>query len=196
LLVRWGAGIFHGRKTGKRQFIRTLRLVRSSRRSFTNIRSPGTPLPLSGLLTVERIKVPLDSLDKTGILWELSTLLARASGIPEHTTEVHRAVVEREAVLSTGIGNGVALPHGKSPVLEAMAMMAGTTAAPVDFQALDGEPVRLVMMMVGPASAAGLHVKTLGHVSRLLRRGSLRGRLFAAASPEEFHTLITTTDAA
>ncbi len=147
------------------------------------------PLTLSAHLTVERIKVPLDSLDKPGILLEMSRLLARAAGAAEREDEVHRAVLEREAVLSTGIGRGVALPHGKSPGLKTLELFAGTTREPVDFDAVDGEPVRLVVMMVGPVCAASYHVRTLAHISRALRGEALR-HLLGAENAREFRRLL------
>ena len=156
----------------------------------TNTRSPGPPLTLSAHLTMERIKVPLDSLDKADILQEMCALLANVAGVHDRQDDIHRAVVEREAVLSTGVGRGVALPHGKCSVLDRLELVAGTTSMPVDFESVDGEPVRLLVMMVGPASAAGYHVKTLGHISRALKREDLRSGLAAAASADEFRRLI------
>ncbi len=139
---------------------------------------------------MERIKVPLDSLDKPGILREMCALLATAVGAEHHMEEIHRAVVEREAVLSTGVGRGVALPHGKCSALDRLELVAGTTREPVDFESVDGEPVRLLVMMVGPATAAGYHVKTLGHISRALKADDFRQELAEALSADEFRRLI------
>ena len=104
--------------------------------------------------------------------------------------DIHRAVLAREAVLSTGVGRGVALPHAKSPALGRLELVAGTTRQPVDFDSVDKEPVRLLVMMVGPASAAGYHVKTLGHISRALKEDRLRNGLSLAGTPGEFLRLI------
>ena len=165
------------------------------RRSSTDTRSPGPPVPLAELLTAERIKVPLESLDKPGILWELSAVLAAASGVPERTPDIHRAVAEREALLSTGVGRGVALPHGKCAALDGPSLAAGSTRMPVAFDALDGQPVQLIVLMAGPASAAAQHVRLLGHISRLLREEGLRQALVAAATADEFHRLIAAAEA-
>lgn len=151
---------------------------------------------LAELLSSERIKIPLDSLDKPGILWEMSSLLARVSGVPDREDEIHRAVLEREAVLSTGIGGEVAIPHGKSPVLDSLVLVAGTTRQPVEFEALDDRPVRLILMLVGPASAAGLHVKTLSRISRLLRHEALREELISSADSRAFLRLLRESDTA
>ena len=141
-------------------------------------------------MTEERIKVPLDSLDKPGILREMCSLLASAAGVFEQADDIHRVVVEREAVLSTGVGSGIALPHGKWVGLRRLEIVAGTTRTPVDFDAVDGDPVQLIVMMVGPPSAAGYHVKTLGHISRTLRDVELRTKLCGAEDAGRFRQLI------
>ena len=149
---------------------------------------------LSELLTLERIKIPLDSLDKPGILWEMSSLLARVSGISDREEEIHRAVLEREAVLSTGIGGEVAIPHGKSSVLNSLVLVAGTTREPVDFESLDDRPVRLILMLVGPVSAATLHVKALSRISRLLRHETFRRELMSADDSRTFLRMLRESD--
>ena len=181
-------GIFSGRENG-RIVLREISAYRL-RSSATNTRSPGPPLNLSAHLTMERIKVPLDSLDKPGILRELCALLASSAGVESRQDEIHRAIMEREAVLSTGVGRGVALPHGKCSALNRLELVAGTTRVPVDFDSVDGEPVRLLVMMAGPATAAGYHVKTLGHISRALKEEGLRTGLCMAASADEFRRLL------
>ena len=160
------------------------------RSSATSTRSPGPPLTLSSRLTEERIKVPLDSLDKPGILREMCFLLATAADTLDRLDDIHRVVIARESVLSTGVGSGIALPHGKFPGLDRLEIVAGTTREPVDFEAVDGNPIRLVVMMVGPPSAAGYHVKTLGHISRTLRDLELRAKLTGAEDARRFRQLI------
>jgi fructose PTS system EIIBC or EIIC component len=144
---------------------------------------------LSELLTPERIKIPLVSVTKDDLLGELVQVVG--STTPVHDiNDVLRAVREREEVLSTGIGNGVAIPHGKSAAVPSLAMAAGVTREPVDFEALDGKPVSLFFLLIGPESAAGQHVKALSRISRLLRRDSFRQRLCDAATPEEFFEVL------
>ena len=147
-------------------------------------------LQLAELLSPDRVKIPLESMDKAGLIEELCFLLARVTDLEEGRGAIHEAVLEREAKLSTGIGDGVALPHGKCGLLDELALVAGSTRGPVDFDALDAQPVRLVVMLVGPESAAGLHVQVLGQISRLLREDSVRERLVAANTPLEFLSVI------
>jgi len=142
-------------------------------------------LLLTELLTIDRIKIPLQSQAKDDLLRELVEVVAASGGVPDRD-DVLRAVREREAVLSTGIGHGVAIPHGKSPGLSELRMAAGRSANPVDFDALDGQPVSLFFLLVGPESAAGPHIKALSRISRLVRRDEIRARLVAAPNAEEF----------
>jgi mannitol/fructose-specific phosphotransferase system IIA component (Ntr-type) len=144
---------------------------------------------LSELLTPECIRVPLVASSKDDLLSELVGVLGETVQVAD-LDDVLRAVREREQVLSTGIGNGVAIPHGKSGALGSLAMAAGVTRQPTEFEALDGQPVRLLFLLVGPESAAGQHVKALSRVSRLLRRDSFRQRLIDAGSAEEFFEII------
>ncbi|MDQ3606150.1 MAG: PTS sugar transporter subunit IIA [Gemmatimonadota bacterium] len=144
---------------------------------------------LSELLTPDRIKIPLASATKDELLDELVNVVAGSSTVND-LSAVLRAVREREEVLSTGIGNGVAIPHGKSAGVADLLLAAGVTPEPVDFEALDGRPVSLFFLLVGPESAAGQHVKAQSRISRLLRRDSFRQRLIEASSPDEFYAII------
>jgi PTS system fructose-specific IIC component len=142
-------------------------------------------LQLTDLLTIERIRVPLESSTKEGLLRELVSVLTEEDGSTGRE-DVLQAVRDREAILSTGIGHGVAIPHGKSAAVLELRMAAGRTAVPVDFDALDGQPVQVVFMLVGPESSAGPHIKALSRISRLVRREDVRDRLVRAGSAREF----------
>ena len=139
---------------------------------------------LTELLSIERIKIPLESQNKDDLLRELVDVAAGPDA-PDRE-DLLRAVREREAVLSTGIGHGVAIPHGKSSAVNDLRMAAGRSAGPVDFDALDGEPVSLFFLLVGPESAAGPHIKALSRISRLVRKDEVREKLVAARNAAEF----------
>ena len=140
---------------------------------------------LSELLSPSRIRIPLTATDKEGVLRELVELLVTGNGAGgggggggggENTRDdVLEAILERERQFPTGIGYGV---------------VAGTTPAPVPYETVDGEPVRLFFLLAGPESCAGAHVKVLSRISRLVRREPIRGRLLGARSPEEFYTVL------
>lgn len=139
---------------------------------------------LSQLLTADRIKVPLESRDKPSVLRELVEFLARGSG--GDAGEILHAVLEREEAQSTGFGHGVAIPHGRSPSLGGLVVVAGRARTPVEYGAVDAQPVRLFFLVAGPESAAGDQVRALARIARLVRRDHLRERLMRAESAEEF----------
>ena len=143
---------------------------------------------LSELLTPTRIRVPLHATDKEGVLRELVDLVVVGNGA--QSGEVLGAILERERQFPTGIGYGVAVPHGKTPALSALVVVAGTTPAPVPYETIDGQPVRLFFLLAGPESAAGAHVKALSRISRLVRREQVRCRLLDARNAEEFYRAV------
>lgn len=144
---------------------------------------------LSELLTPEHVVVPMVATDKDGAIAELARRLAERSG--GDYDDVHRAVVRREQELSTGIGFGVAIPHGKSPTVPELSVVAGVAPEAVPYEALDDKPVRLFFMIVGPEASAGQHVKVLSRIARLVRHDDVRERLLHARTPEEFqHALL------
>lgn len=149
---------------------------------------------LTDLLTPERIKIPLESTTKDDLLREL-VALADDSARVQDREEVLRAVLDREEVLSTGIGHGVAIPHGKSAHVSGLVLVAGVAREGIDFEALDGRPVHLFFLLVGPEEAAGQHVKALSRISRLLRRESFRLRLIAAGDANEFYSVLAEAEA-
>ena len=81
----------------------------------------------------------------------------------------------------------MAVPHGKTPALNHLIVVAGSTLAPVPYETVDGEPVRLFFLLAGPESQAGTHVKALSRISRLVRREHVRARLLGARTPDEFY---------
>jgi PTS system nitrogen regulatory IIA component len=148
---------------------------------------------LTELLTPDRVVIPLAARDKRSVIAELTRHLTERSG--GSFAEVLGAVEEREAVLSTGIGFGVAIPHARSPQLRELGLVCGVSPSPVPFDAIDGEPVRLFFLLVGPEASAGQHVKVLSRIARLVRRESLRQRLCEAKTPDEFYSVLVDAEA-
>lgn len=143
---------------------------------------------LSEFLPAAHVRLPIQATDKSGLLRELTEFLVARNG--GDVDRVHDAVEEREAVLSTAIGHGVAVPHGRSDGIGELRIVAGRTEQPVPFDAADGEPVRLVFLVVGPPAEAGRHVHLLGRIARLVQRAELRARLLAADSAAAFAAVI------
>lgn len=144
---------------------------------------------LTELLSPERIRVPLAAHTKDEMLEELVGVVTETHEVAD-PADVLRSVRAREEVLSTGIGSGVAIPHGRSDGIRELALVAGVSAGPVDFDALDGRPARLFFLLVGPEAAAGQHVKALSRLSRVLRREPVREALIRARTPKEFYDVL------
>ena len=145
------------------------------------------------LLDARRVKVPLTSRSKDAVLRELVELAAG-----EHGSAIADAILtsvrEREQLLSTGIGSGVAIPHGKTAHIDQLVVAAGVARDPIDFDALDGKPVELFFLLIGPESASGAHVKALSRISRLLRREGLRRELRTAGSGDAFVKVVRASE--
>ena len=90
----------------------------------------------------------------------------------------------------------MAVPHGKTPALSTLGLVAGTTVDPVAYETVDGEPVRIFFMLAGPESLSGAHVKALSRISRLVRREPIRVRLLNARTPEEFYRVLCEAEGA
>jgi nitrogen PTS system EIIA component len=148
---------------------------------------------LTELLTPDRIVVPLAAIDKQGVLAELTRHLVDRSG--GGFDEVLASVLEREAVLSTGVGFGVAIPHARCAGVRSLTVVSGSAGAGVAYDGIDGEPVRLFFMIVGPEESAGLHVKLLSRIARLVRVEAVRRELIEARTPDEFHHVLLNAEA-
>ncbi|HEU4629415.1 MAG TPA: PTS sugar transporter subunit IIA [Gemmatimonadaceae bacterium] len=149
---------------------------------------------LTDLLAPGRVKVPLQGETKEAVMRELLAT-ALPGRDPATLDAVMTALRAREDVLSTGIGDGVAIPHAKTPAVTELLMAAGVSARPIDFDALDGAPADLFFMLLGPETAASAHVKALGRISRVLRRPALREALRAAPDAAAFLRVIAESEA-
>jgi mannitol/fructose-specific phosphotransferase system IIA component (Ntr-type) len=148
---------------------------------------------LTELLSPARVVVPLPADDRQTAIAALTRRLAEVAGAQYQ--EVLGAGLARESVLSTGIGFGVAIPHARSAAVRELTMVAGVTPRPVPFDAIDGEPVRLLFLIVGPEASAGSHVKILSRIARLVRRESVRQQLLEAADADAFCHVILDAEA-
>lgn len=140
---------------------------------------------LSDLLTPERVKVPLASHSKDEVLRELVQLAVPSASVAV-LEQIVTAVRDREKLLSTGIGSGIAIPHGRTPAVESLILAAGVAPDAIDFDALDGKPVSLFFLLLGPDSAAGAHVRALGRISRIVRNEAMRDELSHATDADSF----------
>ncbi len=146
-------------------------------------------MKLGDVLTESLIRIPLQKTDKTEIIGELIDLL-EPTGKLHDKSAVQTAVLDREKIMSTGIGNSVAIPHGKSPEALELIVSMGVTARDVDFESLDGKPVRIIFMLVGPEKPASLHIKMLSRISRLCNQPAFRKKIIDSASPADILNII------
>jgi nitrogen PTS system EIIA component len=150
-------------------------------------------MQIHGLLEGDLIIEDLVSTDKAGVIREFAALL-RSKGKVTDADELVRVVLERESQGSTGIGDGIAIPHAKSRAVSETIVLFGRSRQGVDFQTLDGKPAYLFFLLVSPEDHPGEHLKTLARISRILRNASLRDRLRASRDRAEIQRLIYDED--
>jgi PTS system nitrogen regulatory IIA component len=131
--------------------------------------------------------------DKRGVLREFAHLLKLANRIADED-ELVRVLLEREVLGSTGIGDGVAIPHGKLPLSTEMCIAFGRSTRGVDYQAMDSRPVHLFFLLVTPDEKPGDHLKALARISRILKNPLLREGLRTAPDRQELKRLIYEED--
>lgn len=135
------------------------------------------------VLFPESVTCSLAASSKDGVLGELARLLARS--MPETNADaLRRVLVERERLASTGVGSGVAVPHGRLPGLSGMRVALAVHREGVHFEAIDGLPVQIFVAIVGPDTDPSAHLRLLARASRILRDEAVRARLLAAESDE------------
>ena len=144
---------------------------------------------LTDILKPENIKVPLTSTTKTDAIGELVTLLAQNKAITD-AKKVLDSVLDREATRTTGIGNGLAIPHGKCTGTADLVMAIGKAGTPIDFQAIDGRPVTLIWLLTSPPDKTGPHIHALARISRLMTIDKFRQALNTAQTSQDVYDII------
>jgi fructose-specific phosphotransferase system IIA component len=144
---------------------------------------------LTEILKPSNIKIPLEAKTKADAISELVNVLT-ASGDVTDGKKVLEAVMEREATRTTGIGNGLAIPHGKCSGTKDLVMAIGRAASPIDFQAIDGRPVTIIWMLASPPDKTGPHIHALARISRLMTIDKFRAALLQAKTPQEAFDII------
>jgi fructose-specific phosphotransferase system IIA component len=125
-------------------------------------------MALIDLIQEDVVRVPLAAGTKEGIIRELVQTLAAAGKVSDPEAAA-RAVLDREARGSTGLEEGVAVPHGKTPAVESLAIAVGVAPRGVDFSALDGQPSNLFFLILAPPDQSGPHIEALAEIARLCR---------------------------
>ena len=145
-------------------------------------------------LNEKAVSAQLEATNKEGVIRELVELLANAEGI-RNKEELIKVLLNREALGSTGIGQGVGIPHGKTNSVKKLVAAFGICHAGVNFEALDGEPVYIFFLLVAPEDSAGPHLKGLARISRLLKDKYFRDTLRSLTDEKTILKLIREEDA-
>ncbi len=145
---------------------------------------------LKKVLSLDTVWVDLKADTKQGIIEEMIDRLVAAGKIKDRDAAL-QAVLEREAKMSTGMQNGVAIPHGKTDSVKSLVAAVGLNKAGVDFDSMDDVPSTIFIMTVSPAKRSGPHMQFLAEVSRLLGSSSERETLLACRTHHEIHALFT-----
>jgi len=144
---------------------------------------------LLDILSPACIKAPLESGDKKAVIEELVDVLSEAGRVKDPAA-LKEAVWTREQTRTTGIGHGLAIPHGKCEGLDDLAMAIGRPAEPIDFSSIDRRPVRLVILLASPLERTSDHIQALARVSRLMTREDFRERIYEAETSREIFALL------
>lgn len=142
------------------------------------------------LLHPAAIAADIEATGKNETLAELTDVMMKvANGLDRD--EVIRVLQERERLGSTGIGEGVAIPHGKLKDIKKLLISFGRSRRGVDFDSMDGKPAHLFFLLIAPEESVGIHLKTLARISKLLKNPAVRRRLLDAAGSEEIFRIIS-----
>jgi nitrogen PTS system EIIA component len=152
-------------------------------------------MKVTEFLSPNAVVAELRGTSKPEVLRELSEQLAQAYGGTFRPDRVLEVLGEREKLASTGIGEGVAIPHGKMPGLGRLYAAFGVSRPGLDFSSIDKQPTHLFFALVAPENSAGLHLKALARVSRLFRNAALRDAILGAGNADDIYRLIAEEDA-
>lgn len=145
---------------------------------------------LTDVLAPEAVIVPLAGRDKQSAITELVDQL-HANGQLLDRDAVLRAVLQREQTRTTGIGQALAVPHGKTSGVRSLVLAVGKCAEPIDFQSIDGKGVSVIFLMVSPLDAIEAHIQVLAHIGRVYNLDAFRRKLLAASSASDLYSVIT-----
>jgi len=150
-------------------------------------------MEISDLISLQGIVANLRATSKKQALQDLARRAAEVTDEPERA--IFEVLIERERLGTTGVGNGIAIPHGKLPGLDKLYGLFARLETPIDFDAIDEQPVDLICLLLAPESAGADHLKALARVSRLLRDRSICEKLRGSDNAEAIYALLTASTA-
>jgi len=139
---------------------------------------------LSDILKIQHIKVPLQAKTKKDAIAELVQVLADARDVKDASVLL-ASVLEREATRTTGIGNGLAIPHGKCAGVDHLVVSIGKPEVAIDFESIDKRPVNLIVLLASPPDQTGPHIQALARISRLMNVEAFRQAMRTATNPQQ-----------
>jgi PTS system nitrogen regulatory IIA component len=146
-------------------------------------------MEIADLITPAAVVAHLKAANKKQALHELAAKAASVTGLPDR--RIFETLSEREKLGSTGMGQGVAIPHGRIAGVQRMTGLFARLDTPIDFEAMDDQPVDLMFVLLAPEGAGADHLKALARVSRLLRNQAIVEKLRAATQPAALYSLLT-----
>lgn len=141
-------------------------------------------MKITDILTEQFIRTGFPGTTKDEVLNGIIDL-AGASDKVQDKEKIREAILEREKIMSTGVGSGFAIPHGKTDAVSDIVGALVVTAQPIDYKSLDDQPVRIVFLLIGRDSMVGPHIKLLSRISRLMNKEEFRSRLLGARSASD-----------
>ena len=141
-------------------------------------------MKISDLLTEDLVVANLEGNSKDDVINAIVDLVATSSKVLDKQ-KVREAVFEREQIMSTGVGDGFAIPHGKTDAVSDIVAAFAITAEPIDYESLDEKPVRLVFLLVSKVNMVGPHIKLLSRISRLMNKAEFRNKLLDVKSSKD-----------
>ena len=151
-------------------------------------------MKISDILTENLVVSGLEGSSKDDIINAMVDLIGISQKVQDRE-KVRQAIFEREKLMSTGVGNGFAIPHGKTDAVTDIVAAFAVTARPIDYQSLDEKPVRLIFLLVGKDSMVGPHIKLLSRISRLMNKDQFRNQLLNLKTPREIMELFRQEEA-
>jgi fructose-specific phosphotransferase system IIA component len=144
---------------------------------------------LTDVLKKELIKIPLSGNNRDDVIQELIDKLAENDVIKD-SKSIFQAVIEREKIMSTGVGKEIAIPHCKTDSSPGFAVCLGIHPKGIEFKAIDNQPVKIVFLLVGPEDNPGMHIKLLSRISRMMNHEDLRNQLTTCEDAETAFQII------
>ncbi len=146
-------------------------------------------MPLSDMITTNAIIPALRVANKKQALQDMSERAAELSGLP--VREIFDSLIQRERLGSTGVGAGIAIPHGKLPKVDRIFGIFARLEKPIDYEALDGAPVDLIFLLIAPEGAGADHLKALARIARALRDPALAAKLRATKDSSALFAMLS-----